>query len=284
MATILITGGTGFIGSRLIPALAKEHQAISFARSPSGEGPAIVAEGSFLSDGDLSRLDDFDIDVAIHLAAVKAHCSEEDGMQVNVVGSRRLVRYLLDRGCRRFILASTIAVPGCWNPEWIPDTLPIPADHVCQARDAYGMSKWLMEQEAEYFARCTPDAGFVLPRLAHVRDDETWHSELIPTDGIQWPWLDLADVMLSDVLDAFGKAIDKTNEPGVHRYNIAGPDVRTQEPVAAALTKFFGANAEQLDLDHHEEPGNEFAPVYDLRPARDDLGWTPKRSTRSAAD
>ncbi len=279
MATILVTGGTGFIGSELIPRLAREHEVVSFARRQH-EGPAVVREGSFISTGDLSQLDEFDFDAVVHLAAVKAHCSEADGLDVNVIGTQRLVRYLLDRGCRRFVLASTIAVPGCWNAAWLPPALPIPANQPCMARDAYGLSKWLMEQEAHYFARQYPDAGFVILRLSHVRDDAIWQSELLATDAITHPWLDLADVMLSDVLDAFGAALSATTQPGCRIDNVTGPDVRTREPVATVLRACFGADADQLDLSYHRQDGHEFAPVYDLERTRADLSWVPEQSVR----
>ena len=69
-------------------------------------------QGDFGSYEDLRQLDDNAIDAVIHLAAVTGGCRERDGLLVNVEGSRCLMRYLIDSGCRKFIMASSIAAVG----------------------------------------------------------------------------------------------------------------------------------------------------------------------------
>lgn len=284
MATILLTGGSGFIGLRLAPLLAREHDVVSLSRQAQAPTAGVTAvRGDFTADADRRRLDGWRFDTLVHLAAVKAHCSEEDGMQVNVEGTRRLVRHLLDRGCRHFVLASSIAAPGCWNPAWVPGRLPIPPDEACHATDAYGRSKWLMEQEAQGFARDCPDATFVCLRLAHVRDDARWQAELLETAAIRWPWLELADLMLSDALALFRLAAAAPGPAGSRVYNAAGPDVRTREPVATVLRQFYGRKLSAETLASHRRGGHEFAPIYDLGPTTAAFGWEPRRSVRPAA-
>lgn len=116
MAAILVTGASGFVGSRLIRRLSEQHKVIALARrAPSGDAlPGVSGvQGDFSSVDDLARLDGYPIDAVVHLAAETGGTTEEAGLAVNVVGTRRLLRYLVDRGVRRFVVASSIAATGC---------------------------------------------------------------------------------------------------------------------------------------------------------------------------
>ncbi len=112
MANILITGASGFIGRALCADMATRHRVLCLSRhDPELDLPWI--RGEFGSFEDLRQLDDEAIDAVIHLAAAKGRgSSERDKVLVNVEGTRCLMRYLIDRGCKKFVLASSIAAVG----------------------------------------------------------------------------------------------------------------------------------------------------------------------------
>ena len=145
MSSILITGASGFIGRSLAESMAARHEVICMSRNdPRLDMPWV--RGDFSSLEDLRRLDGKAIDVVVHLAAVTGGCTERDGILVNVEGTRCLMRYLMDRGCRKFVMASSIAAIGIQSAEFRPLQLPIPDEHPCLDRDGYGLSKYLMEE------------------------------------------------------------------------------------------------------------------------------------------
>lgn len=282
MATILLTGGTGFIGSRLLRRGFGEYKVVNLARSASpvaGEG-VVAVRGNFHSPADLGRLDGYRIDRVVHLAAVTGGCAEEDAVQVNIAGTRRLLRYLLDCGCRKFVLASSIAVAGCRNRRLVPQTLPIPSDHPCYADETYGLSKYAIEELTRVYHRQYDQADFIHLRLGHVANDETYDRRLLTPAEVKAPFMDLARVMCDDVLDAFLRALDAPPSPGVRVYNVVGPDVPSAVPVADALRAIMGERAAGLDLSYYEQAGKEYAPLYEIDSIAKELGCAPTRSVR----
>jgi nucleoside-diphosphate-sugar epimerase len=115
------------------------------------DGGATVVQGDFTSSEDLRGLDEFRLDAVVHLAAETGGCSEAAGLFVNVDGTRQLLRYLIGRGCERFVIASSITAVGCLDPAYFPTCLPIGDDEPCRATEAYGLSKWLMEEVVASF-------------------------------------------------------------------------------------------------------------------------------------
>src|SRR3954469_25176779 len=107
----LITGASGFIGGALARSLAKQN-IVCLSRKPLGFDVPTVS-GEFHSPEVLAKLDAYRITRVVHLAAATGGCSLEDGLGVNVQGTGRMLRHLIDRGCRRFVLASSIAAVGC---------------------------------------------------------------------------------------------------------------------------------------------------------------------------
>lgn len=95
----LITGASGFIGNAFAQQLSIKRQVICLSRKmPQGNIPSV--QGEFHSFEDLRQLDRFEISCVVHLAAVTGGCSEEDGVAVNVLGTRRLLRYAINRGVK----------------------------------------------------------------------------------------------------------------------------------------------------------------------------------------
>ena len=120
-----VTGAGGYIGVALLDELAKQQVPVVGLSRRARARPGML-RCDFTCDNDLHDLDGLQVDRVCHLAAVTGGCSEEDGFRVNVLGTRRLMRYLVDRGCRKFVLASSIAVVGLAASDFVPEAVPIP--------------------------------------------------------------------------------------------------------------------------------------------------------------
>jgi nucleoside-diphosphate-sugar epimerase len=110
MATVFLTGGTGFLGSRVCRALRQRQHSILFLMR-SGSAPA----GVEVVSGDLLEPDTYrdalrTADVVVHLAAVTGKATARDHDSVNAQGTGTLVDESRRCGVRRFLFTSTIAV------------------------------------------------------------------------------------------------------------------------------------------------------------------------------
>ena len=119
---ILITGGTGKVGSRLIPrVLAQGEPVRALVRDPESETALrLRAAGAELVVGDLTTLDQADMKpfvegtrAVIHLvAAFRNGESPERSAAVNTDAAVALARAALDAGVRRFVFTSTNLIYG----------------------------------------------------------------------------------------------------------------------------------------------------------------------------
>src|SRR5688572_20415032 len=279
MSTILITGASGFIGSRLVAALSPKSTVLAMSRKkPDVECTWI--KGEFESFEDLRGLDAHKIDAVVHLAAVTGGCPEEAGLAVNVQGTRRLIRYLLDRGTRKFVLASSIAAVGTLDNRFLPVRLPMPDDHPCLAYDAYGLSKYLMEEETRYFARNVPDADFVVFRIGAVVPEDWSPSPVTVKSPPSWsPPTMFSYVNVRDVIDGI-KAALASKKAGLRQLNLVGPTSATDDPVTAVLRASFDKRWGSYDLSHYERPGHEYDPLFSIENLEKELGFRPGVPTR----
>lgn len=146
---ILVTGGTGWVGSALLEVLRERHpDCLSAVRAQHAHADANVV---FLGpiDGSLAwpaALDDRE--VVVHLAA-RVHVMKEtasDPLQafrsVNTEGTLRLARLASEAGVRRFVFVSSIKVNG----ESTRPGAPFGAVAANPPLDPYGRSKWEAEQ------------------------------------------------------------------------------------------------------------------------------------------
>lgn len=282
MATILVTGASGLVGSALAPAAAAAgHRVITLSRRPAKGGHRAVV-GDFASFEDLRKLDDEPIEALVHLASEVGGTSEEAGLSVNVLGTRRLVRYLADRGCRRFVMASSIAAAGCLSPVFVPQSLPIADRHACLAADAYGLSKFLGEGMADYFARALPDAmivslryGLAIERTRKLRGSVPRISAAEPS---ALPFLYLGFVSLDDMVGSALAALRAGHRAGSRVYNVVAPDLRCTGKVADVIRAALGHQAGGLDLSAYEREGAAAPPLWDTAALRTEIGYSPRVS------
>jgi UDP-glucose 4-epimerase len=276
----LITGASGFIGTRLAQSLVGQRPVICFSRHPANADEYSL-QGEFHSLNDLRQLDNFSISCVVHLGAVTGGCSEEDGLAINVLGTRRLIRYLADRGCCKFLLASSIAAVGCLDPSFVPLSLPIPDEHPCLARDAYGFSKSTVEELTRYFSRVNPDLEFSHFRFGVVVDEATWTPPPQAIPQTRNSFAHFAQVMLDDVIRALTLAIDAPLQSGVHVYNVVGPDTSAYAPVSDLLKSLHNPQIDQLDLSWYSTAEHQYDALYSMEKIKQDLGFVPRLSTRT---
>jgi dihydroflavonol-4-reductase len=121
---VLITGGTGFIGSRLaLRCIEDGHNVRVFGRENNDAERAnkklVESKGAEVVLGsitDKEKLSDAvkEIDIVFHLAAAQHEANVPDQVfwDVNVTGTKNLLDMCLEAGVRRFVHGSTIGVYG----------------------------------------------------------------------------------------------------------------------------------------------------------------------------
>ncbi len=228
---ILVTGGTGFVGPKVVHALREREQPVrSLARRPGDRSAATLASwGSELAQGDMGDAESLrraveGAEVVVHLVSIRQG-SGEDFRRVMEQGTRDLVAAAKGAGVRRFVLMSALG-----TSEETKDLVP------------YYRGKWEMEQDVRgsgiehvifrpsfVFAR---DGG-ILPtfrRLARV-------APVTPIIGsgrqrIQPIWVD-------DVAAYFAASVDKP-EAANTTFELGGPDAVTWNEFWRRLKRALG--------------------------------------------
>lgn len=272
MARILVTGTSGFVGGALARSLvgSGRHDVYCISRKPSQVEGATCHRGLFNAFEDLRVFDGVEMDAVVHLAAVTGGCREEDGIWVNVEGTRKLMRYFIDRGCRKFVNASSIAAVGIQNPKFRPLQVPLPDEHPCLDREGYGMSKYLMEEITRYLALQNDEIDVINLRLSTVIPDENKGNVQGLRPLGQWCLGGITIMLLTDALRAFTLAAEAPCKPGVRILNTAGPKVWASVPTAEILRNWW---RDDVDVSFFDQPGNEFAAVYDVSRVREEIGF-----------
>ena len=170
---VLVTGGTGFLGRRLVTALlgrgavsgvdGAEHEIERVVVSDIGPGISPLPDdpridlrlGDFSEPGAAQTLLDADTGVVFHLAAVVSGEAEQNfdlGMRINFHGSVQLLDAIRARGnCPRLVFTSSVAAYGGDMPEVIKDST------ILTPQTSYGSQKAAVELLLNDYSR----KGFV---------------------------------------------------------------------------------------------------------------------------
>lgn len=131
---ILVTGGTGFVGSKLVRRLVEEgEQTRCLVRDPSKAGK-LQEQGIEPVVGDVTELESLrkamgGVETVVHLVAIIREKGQETFERVNVKGTKNVVAAAQELGVKRFIHMSVLGADS--NPKY-----------------RYTYSKWRAEEEA----------------------------------------------------------------------------------------------------------------------------------------
>lgn len=175
---VFVTGGSGFIGSRLIGKLLEAGDEVICLSRSGKSSAALASAGAEVLSGDLTNADSLKSAIAEAKPTHVAHLAAEIATQrdakaideVNVGGTRALVSACADAGLERFLFLSTV-VRGMATGETFTE------DSVIPATTPYGKSKERGDQMVleAYRERGLPA---VILRPSHVYGPGGWFADV----------------------------------------------------------------------------------------------------------
>ena len=161
---ILVTGGTGFIGSNIARALLERGDDVLITghdaeqKIPGFSGKMLQPTFIGIDWGTLGNLD-----AVIHEAAINETQSkdEKEMMRANVDASLALFERAAESGCTKFVYASSTAVYG-------DGAVPYKEDQTLKPLTPYARSKIVLEEKATEFAKTHPGIIVVGLRYCNV--------------------------------------------------------------------------------------------------------------------
>ena len=235
--TVLVTGGTGFIGPHVIHALrAREVPVRALVRDPAKAGK-LSAWGVELVRGDVTdstalRTAVAGADAVVHLVSI-INGRPQDFERVMAQGTRDLVAAAGDGGVRRFVLASALGLDARTK-----DAVP------------YYRAKWEMERavSASGLEHVIFRPSFVFGKDGGVLPTFVRLARFAPVTPIVGPGTQrLQPIWVEDVAEYYARALD---QPGVanRTFEIGGPDAPTWNEFWDRLKRVLGARRPSLHV------------------------------------
>ncbi len=177
---IAVTGGNGDLGRNLVPYLLEQgHSVVSIDRAlppmvyprPQRMAEFMVADARNFGELVASFRG---CDAVIHLAALRSPMNHPDVVvyNENTAGSYNALSAAATLGIKRVCLASSInAIGGAFSRAPRYDYFPLDEQHPTYAEDPYSLSKWVLEQQADVFARRFEDMRIASLRFHGLMDD-----------------------------------------------------------------------------------------------------------------
>ena len=301
---VLVTGGTGYIGSTAVEILLTQGFEISIIDDCSMGHADTVPAGVRFVNGSLLNVDEVTdaltgCDAVMHFAgkSLVGESVEKPDLyhSVNVNGTRILLDEMRKQSITKIVFSSSAATYG--EPKSVPiletsETIPtnpygatkLAIDHMITAEAAaHGISA----ASLRYFNV----AGALKAKRGWLAERHNPETHLIPnvlrstTDnpvkifGIDWPTEDgtcIRDyVHVIDLIDAHLKALNSLGKPGHEIYNLgSGSGYSVREVVAAASS----ATGQQIPfIDSPRRAGDPAVLIADISKAKTRLGWEPTR-------
>jgi UDP-glucose 4-epimerase len=272
--TILVTGGSGHLGSAIMGALGGVARPVAFDLEPP-QGDVNFIVGSVLSLADLEGAMQ-GVDALVHVAAIPNPRDRppETVFDTNVRGTWNTFHAAQRAGIRKAVLISSECATGlCYQKgEFPPDYLPIDEAYPLRPAEVYGLSKQAAEAVAASFARTGMDVTVLRPLFIlfphHYGEiasrADLWHRDL-------WGWVEPGDVAAAVRL-----ALAKVS--GFEIFFIGAPNTLAPEPTLDLVARRFGRTIEIRRPERYR--ANPHAALFDIAKAQTLLGYAPSSDWR----
>lgn len=271
MKTIAVTGGSGKLGSQLIPELQRSgYEVVSLDQNRSKEIRCKQIIVDLMNFGDVvSAL--HGADGIVHLAAIPApiNYTYPHIFANNVLSTYHILEAASILGIRKAVLGSSESSYGfAWAPEpFQPDYLPLDELHPQQPQECYGLSKIVNEETAAMFDRRNGMQAISL-RFSMITTPEDYGrlriSEPERFNHILWSYIDIRDAVSACI------AALQAEDRGALCLNITSDDTLSDWETDRLIAQFYPG---VQDLRRRFQ-GREAIVSNAL--AKDTLGWSPK--------
>jgi nucleoside-diphosphate-sugar epimerase len=244
MKTIVVTGGSGQFGRKVVDDLGRHGYAVlSLDRTPHPDPQQRALIVDLKNPGDLYQtcrgawgLVHLAAHIAPNITTDTATFSDNATMTYNVM------KVATDLGIERLVLASSIGVYGYLYGlrDQAPDYLPVDENHPSRPVDPYGLSKVVGEQIGASFAR-SHAVSVVSLRLPGINYDPKFERiKRIAADPAFrkpgfWSYVDVRDAAVACRLSL------EWGEPGHHIFNVAARKSNMRESTADLVRRFYPA-------------------------------------------
>jgi NADH dehydrogenase len=235
--TVLLTGGTGFVGPHVAHALrARELPVRALVRGPS-RATQLTAWGVELVPGDVTdaaslRAACEGVDCVVHLVSI-IKGSRADFDRVMAGGTRNLVAAAQDAGVHRFVLASALGLD-----ERTKDAVP------------YYTAKWEMEQAVKESGldHVIFRPSFVFGKDGGVLPTFVRLARLAPVTPIVGPGTQrMQPIWVEDLAEYFAHAVSEPAAAG-RTFELGGPDAVTWNEFWERLKRTLGVRRPSLHV------------------------------------
>jgi ADP-L-glycero-D-manno-heptose 6-epimerase len=284
---ILVTGGSGFVGSALVRRLTG-HEVIITGRNNEQHTNSPCISYTF---HDLDWKTISPIDIVFHQAAITdtTYKPDEDFYFVNVLCAQALFNDALFHGCKKFVYASSCAVYGA-SEKPFKETDATPSTPI----NAYGSSKILFDEWAMPWGR-EHNVNVVGLRYSNVYGEGEGHkgksSSMIyqlmqqMKSGrprlFKWGEQQRDFVHIDDIIDANLLAAE-VKESGV--FNVGSGNPTSFNKIVAILNEVLGTNHEPEYFDNPIATSYQNYTSCDLTKSTQILGYTPKANLKEGIE
>ncbi len=271
---IAVTGGSGELGRALIPYLVEQgHSVLSLDRSlprpayPPAPNQAHYMVADVRNFGELAAALR-SCEAVIHLAAHANPLGAPDPVIYadNTLGSYNALSAASVLGIQRVCLASSInAIGGVFSRSPRYDYFPLDEQHPTYAEDPYALSKWVLEQQADAFARRFESMKIASLRfhwLVESRERAMTLTAAFGEGAVRHLW---AYTVLREASRACLLALT-ADFSGHQVFYIAAPRTATPEPSLSLAQQYYPGTPIRGDLSDHRS-------FFDCAKAERLLGW-----------
>lgn len=289
---ILVTGGTGFIGSHVVERLLQARHTLRVMAHSAARLPELrfIDEQTELVLGDLSdrstlrrALDGMEAIVHLAWSTVPKNATADPAFDVqsNVIGTIHLLEQAREQQLKHFVfISSGGTVYGR------PQTDPIPETHPTRPISAYGLSKLTIEKYLHLYYELY-GLDYTVLRVANAFGER---QNLLKGQGVIGVWLQrirqgkpieiwgdgqvVRDyVYVKDVAEAVAQVL-ASRSSYAQTFNVGSGHGYSLRQVAASLQRVM-----QAEPDIRYLPGRDFdvpSNVLDINRIRQSVGWQPQ--------